>query len=255
MQASRVDIQSEGRRPKPRGGVVHTDRDQEIVRWIGGLGAAGAERVIERFAITRTRAYARLGKLTQAGLLELRPLLHGQPGLYVATAEGLRWQGLQRLGVYRVSPGGFVHAREVAAAAVALERGFPDRPLLSERQIRLQERDVGRPVASAKLAELPTGRAFLHRPDLALVSPVEPAIAVEVELTPKAPKRLEEICRAWARACHVEAVYYLAAPAPARALERAIARVRAGDRITVIALEDVRRGSWLELEEPADVRV
>jgi hypothetical protein len=234
---------------------MHTDRDQEIVRWIGGLGAAGAEHVIERFGITRTRAYARLGKLTAAGLLELRPLLHGQPGLYVATAEGLRWQGLQRLGVCRVGPGGFVHAWEVAGAAVALERGFPGRPVLSEREIRVRERDEGGPVASAKLAELPGGRAFLHRPDLALVSPGEPVIAIEVELSPKAPRRLEEIYRAWARARHVEVVYYLAAPAPARALERAIGRVRACDRITVIPLDDVRRGSWLELEEVADVRV
>jgi hypothetical protein len=179
---------------------MHTDRDREIVAWIGGLGAAGAVHVIERFGVTRTRAYARLNKLTPGGLLELRPLLHGQPGLYVATREGRRWCGLSRLGVLRPSPGGFVHAREVAAAAVALQRGFPGRPVLSERQIRLQERGEGRPVASVKLAELPTGGAFLHRPDLALVSPGEPAIAVEVELSTKSPKRIEAICRAWARA-------------------------------------------------------
>jgi hypothetical protein len=188
-------------------------------------------------------------------LLQLRTLLHREPGLYVATAEGLRWQGLERLGVCRVGASGFVHAWEVAGAAVALQRGFPGRTVLSEREIRVLERDEGRPVASAKLAELPSGRAFLHRPDLAVVSPGEPVIAVEVELSPKAPRRLEEICRAWARARHVEVVYYLAARAPARGLERAIARVRAGDRITAIPLEDVQSGGWLELEEDADVRV
>jgi hypothetical protein len=83
-------------------------------------------------------------------------VLHRQPGLYVATAEGLRWCGLQRLGVYRVGAGGFVHAREVAATAVALERGFPTRPVLGEREIRVRERDAGRPLASAKLAESTT---------------------------------------------------------------------------------------------------
>jgi hypothetical protein len=34
---------------------MHTDRDQEIVRWIGGLGAAGAGHVIERFGMGAAR--------------------------------------------------------------------------------------------------------------------------------------------------------------------------------------------------------
>jgi hypothetical protein len=35
---------------------MHTGRDAEIVDWIGRLGAAGAEHVIGRFAMSRTRA-------------------------------------------------------------------------------------------------------------------------------------------------------------------------------------------------------
>jgi hypothetical protein len=38
---------------------MHTERDREIVVWIGRLGAAGAEHVMERFAMG-CRAYARL---------------------------------------------------------------------------------------------------------------------------------------------------------------------------------------------------
>jgi hypothetical protein len=37
-------------------------------------------------------AYARLSGLVVACLLEQRTLLHRRPGLYVATAEGLRWR-------------------------------------------------------------------------------------------------------------------------------------------------------------------
>src|SRR5438105_7581988 len=111
MDASSDDIHSE--MSSNAGGVMHTDRDQEIVAWIGRLGAAGAEHVMERFAMGRSWAYARLNRLVAEGVLEQHTLLHRQPGLYVATAEGLRWCGLQRLGVYRVGPGGFLHAREV----------------------------------------------------------------------------------------------------------------------------------------------
>ena len=72
----------------------------------------------------------------------------------------------------------------------------------------------------AKLGELPTGRPRLHRPDLAVLGEAGP-IAVEVELTPKAPRRLEAIIRAWRRASWVAEVRYLCAPgATRRALER-----------------------------------
>lgn len=199
-------------------------------------------------------AYARLNRLVAGGLLEQKTLLHRQAGLYVATAEGLRWCGLERLGVYRVGPGGFAHAREVATAAVALQRGLPAWRILSERAIRLGEADLGRLLASAKLVELPGGRALLHRPDLALVSPDERIVAIEVELSAKAPRRLVAICRGWARARHLEAVYYLAAPGVEGALGRAIEQARAGDRITVISLAETRTLSSLERGEATDVR-
>ncbi|MFI4993267.1 MAG: hypothetical protein ACHQCH_06585 [Solirubrobacterales bacterium] len=89
----------------------------------------------------------------------------------MATADGLRWRGLQRLGVYRVSPGGFQHAWEVANAAVLLDRVLPGWEVLSEREIRLRESDGDELVASVKLGELPGGKPALHRPDLALLSP------------------------------------------------------------------------------------
>jgi hypothetical protein len=237
-----------------QGGVMHTERDAEIAAWVGRLGAAGAAHVMERFAMGRSRAYERLSFLVGEGLLEQRALLHQQPGLYVATAEGLRWCGISRLGAYRLSAGGFAHAREVAAAAVALQRGFPAWEVLSEREIRAQEAEAARPLASAKVGELAGGRPLLHRPDLAVVSPDRRVIAVEVELTAKAPARLAAICRGWARARHIDVVYYLAALAAASAVQRAIAGTRAHDRITVIPLAETTKVAALEGSEATDVR-
>jgi hypothetical protein len=165
-------------------------------------------------------------------------LPYRKPGLYVATAEGLRRCGLERLGIYRVSSGGFEHAQEVASAAVALHRDSCGWELLSERQIRAEESDRAELVASARLGEMPSGRPALHRPDLALISSERRALAVEIELSIKAPRRLLAICRGWARARHVSHVYYLADAAPARAVSRAIAETRAQDRITVLPLQD-----------------
>ena len=76
---------------------MQTERDGQIVEWIGRLGAAGAEHVMSRFAMGRSWAYSRLRSLTADGLLEPRTVLHREPGLYVATNRGLRWRGLGRL--------------------------------------------------------------------------------------------------------------------------------------------------------------
>jgi hypothetical protein len=232
---------------------MQTEKDAEIVGWIGRVGAARAEHVMGRFVMGRSWAYARLNRLVLDGLLEQKTLLYRQPGLYVATAEGLRWCGLERLGVYRVGPGGFEHATQVASAAVTLHRGLPGWELLSEREIRVQESDRGELLASARLGELPGGRPALHRPDLALVSPEGTTLAVEIELSVKAPRRLAAICRGWARARHVSHVYYLAEAAPARAVSRAIAETRAEDRITVLPLGQTASLVKAKCEEFGDV--
>jgi hypothetical protein len=233
---------------------MQTEKDQEIVGWVGRLGAAGAEHVMARFGMRRSWAYARLSRLVADGLLEQKTLLYRQPGLYVASAEGLRWCGLERLGVYRVGPGGFQHTREAATAAVALHRGLPGGEVLSEREFRVAESDRGELVASVKVGELPGGRPALHRPDLAVLSGDGRSVAVEVELSVKAPRRLAGICRGYARARHIERVYYLAAPAAARAVARAVAETRAQDRIVVLALGDVASLMRAECGEASHVR-
>ena len=144
---------------------MQTDRDAEIVGWIGRVGAAGADHAMRRFRLGQSVAYERLAALVSDGLLEHRMLLYRRPGLYAATAEGLRW----RLGVHRVGPGGFEHARQVATAAVALHQGAPECEVLSERELRAHENDTGELLASVRLGRLPGGREALHRPDLALI--------------------------------------------------------------------------------------
>jgi hypothetical protein len=130
---------------------MQTEKDAGIVGWVGCLGAAGAEHVAGRFEMGRSWAYGRLSRLVADGLLEQRALLHRRPGLYVATAAGLRWRGLERLGAHSVRPGGFEHAWEVASAAVALHQGLPGWGVLSEREIRAQEREDGELLASARV--------------------------------------------------------------------------------------------------------
>ena len=132
------------------------------------------------------------------------------------------------------------HAIACAEAAAALERAYPDHDVTGERELRRDEREAAAPLASASLGRGPTGAPLLHRPDLVLwprgTSEVLPVV-VEVELTIKAPTRLLDICRAWARCRCVAGTLYLAAPEVQRPLTRAIERAQAGERIALVGLD------------------
>jgi hypothetical protein len=62
-------------------------------------------------------------------------------------------------------------------------------------------------------------------------------VAIEVELTVKAPERLRAIVRGWARSRAVGGVVYYAAPQARHALERAIERELAAERVAVVPLD------------------
>ena len=101
-----------------------------------------------------------------------------------------------------------------------------------------------------ELGHLPDGRPRLRRADLALMPRAEHRrpVALEVELAVKWARRLEAICRAWARCRLVASVRYYTSPAAGRAVARAVDRVHARDVIEIHSLEatltevgDVRR--------------
>ena len=71
-----------------------TNRDRDIVDWIARVGAVEPVHVMFRFKMGRTVTYRRLAALEAADLVERVRLLHGQPGLIVATKAGLRLCGL-----------------------------------------------------------------------------------------------------------------------------------------------------------------
>lgn len=217
---------------------MQTNRDADIVEWLGRMGAAGAEHVGERFGLGVRTVYRRFSLLKADGLIEHHQLLYHFPGMYSATRRGLRWRGLGRFLVFEASPGKFEHTWRATGAAVALHQGLPDWRLLSEREIRAREIDEKKLVVSAYVGPSSRGNRH-HRADLALVSPSGRITAIEIELNEKGPAALEKICRAWTRARHVDHVYYLAPDGPRRGVTRVVQRLKADDRITVLGLEDV----------------
>lgn len=209
------------------------------IRWVAGLGAATAEALAHREGISPAAARGRLQAPLRERLLASSRPLHGAPTLYTATSAGMRASGC-KLEICRVSPSNARHLIACAAVAASLERCCPEHDVSGERELRRQEAEHGRRLASAMLGRGRAGEPLLHRPDLVLW-PRSPGLdslplAVEVELTVKAQRRLEAICRAWARCETIAGVLYLAAPQVQRPLQRAIERVRAQTRVIALPL-------------------
>jgi hypothetical protein len=126
--------------------------------------------------------------------------------------------------------------------ALWAERRWGRESLWSERELRFAELEAPKPIASAIVGELPGGRPMLHRPDLVVRSDGE-TIAIEVELTPKAPRRLKQIVRSWRRARYVDQVLYRCPPGPTcRGVERAVERTHAEARVIVRELGRIASG-------------
>ena len=205
-----------------------------MLAWLAAIGAGGADQLAGACGLRPGVVRARLRALEAAGLVRSDRLLHDMPALHTLTRRGLRAAGRTDLEPVAVSAAGFAHLYAVGEVAVALGAG-PHR-LGGERDLRALERDAGHALASAEVGYGTDGAVALHRPDLVCWGE-GPPIAVEVELTVKAPERLRTIVRGWARSRLVlGVVYYASAPAQ-RALERAIRAEDAEAAVAVLALE------------------
>jgi len=218
----------------------------ELLRWMIRLGAITAEALAEHDGCSPASARGRLQAAVRANLAaRVRPL-HGAPSLFTATRAGIAASGLGGEDPSRVSAASARHQIACAHAAVALERRFPDHLVWGERELQREERAVGTRLASARMS--PGSRwGDSHRPDLVLWPPGAGAgpVAVEVELTPKAPARLAEICRSWARCPDVAGVLYLASESAFAPVARAIRAAGAEGRIALLGIDSVTaRDPW-----------
>lgn len=209
------------------------DRDRELVRLVGRHGAMTVEQAMRAAGTGRTATYRRVAVLIEAGLLERLDLLRSHPSLLHATRDGLRYAGLP-MPVAKVSPGAVDHWLRCATVALDLGERYGQARVLTEREIVATEALEGRSVARAMFDS--GGRERFHRADLAILTK-EGVIAIEVELTPKAPRRLEALIRAWRRALitgDVAEVRYLCEPGQTRRLvERVVKNVRANNAIQI----------------------
>jgi hypothetical protein len=223
--------------------AVSSPQRVALLGWTASIGAVTAGSLADHQGCSVQVARGRLAAAERDGLVRRTRPLVDQPSLYTATRAGIRMAGLEGVEPTRVSAAGARHAIACAEVAAALARGYPGHVVSGERALRRDERLHGGPLASADLlggAHRVRGR--LHRPDLVLWPTARCGglpIAVEVELTAKAPSRLLEICHGWARCRCVTGVLYVAGLQVQRGLSVAIGRARAERSIVVVGLDAI----------------
>jgi len=202
------------------------------------MGAVEVGHIQRRWGVCRSVAYDLVGRLVEARLLQRVATLPGDPTLITVTSDGIDYARLA-LPQAKVGPGQVDHWLSCADVVLWAEERWGCGAVTTERELRWIEQAEGRPVGSCVVGELPDGRPMLHRPDL-LVSGRADRIAIEVELSVKTPKRLEAIVRSWRRARHLDEVLYLVATGPPqRAVERAVRKAHAEERVHVVELEGI----------------
>jgi hypothetical protein len=202
--------------------------DYELLSYVGSHGVVTTDHVVAALGIHRATAFRRISSCVEARLLERFTLQHSRVPLLRSTRRGLRYSGLRDLPSAEVSLSSVDHRLRCASTAQLLLEQFPLATILSERDIRARERTTGQLIASARL---PNDRRRL--PDLAVLTNAG-TIAIEVELSPKGPARLDPLIEAWKQADHVIQIhYYVKLGATRRGVERAIAKANASGRIRV----------------------
>ena len=219
-----------------------------IRAWLATIGAGSAVELSAACGCSARVTAARLAALEQGGEVRSQRLLHGAPALYTLTRRGLAAAARPELEPVLVSASGFAHLLAVARVAAALAAA--GHAVGGERELRAWERLEGRPLASAEIGLARDGTIAVHRPDLVCWGPGLP-VAIEVELTVKAPERLAAIVRGWARSRLIAGVVYYATPAAGRALARAIRSECAQGRVVVAEL--ARAGELAEFPPTSSI--
>lgn len=130
----------------------------------------------------------------------------------------------EELSTPRPLPATLLHSCTTATVAAQLER--QGMRILSEREILATDRSERKRIYSAQL----TGRRF-RRPDLIVLG--DPPGAIEVELSDKSNRRLDEILRGWRREVaekRLSRVRYLCSPRALPYVERAVEGTRSSSR-------------------------
>ncbi len=200
--------------------VRATQRDLRLLRWVAEQYAVSIPQLARLMGRSEHAARWLRARWQRAGWAQGRTLLIGRPVFVWLTRDGSRVAGAG-FKVWQPNAGALAHIEAVNDVRLLVAQRRPGAVWVCEREL------TARPLPGA-----PSVR--VHRPDAVVRVEGGRRVAVEVELTLKSRARLERIVGQLLG--EFDAVWYFAAPAPARALEEIAERV--GSRLHVAPLPE-----------------
>jgi Replication-relaxation len=171
-------------------------RDLELVGWLGEQYGARTDQIEVLLGCGPRTVQRALARLRDAGLIDTRRLLVGDPAWVIPTAAGLRAAG-HSFAPWRPRVGLLAHVAAVNDVRLHVQARSPQSEWIPERILARQR------------------RAGEHLPD-ALVLVDGHRVAIEVELTIKSQRRLTSILDELTR--RFDTTLYFCAPGPHRQL-------------------------------------
>jgi hypothetical protein len=159
--------------PRGRGRESLRRRDLELLCWVAEQYAARVDHIEVLLGCGPRTVQRVLARLREHSLITTRRMLVGEPVWVIPTAAGLR-ASAAGFGVWEPRLGLLAHVAAVNEVRLHIQGRSPESQWIPERR-RAREREPGR-----------------HLPDAIVVHDGQ-RIAVEVELTPKAHRRISAI--------------------------------------------------------------
>jgi hypothetical protein len=201
-----------------------TQRDIEILRFIAEFGFCEIRHIEIKFGIKKSRCYQIMQRLTKADLVVHEKIFYAQSGVFYLSKLGASTcSDLPYL--KNIPKDNYQHQLTIIDVYFKLMQLYPEASWISERRI-YQEKSTYCTNYSKK--------DVTHLADGVLMFPDDRHVAIEVELSMKTKKRIEDIIFSYALHNQLKEVWYFCSPAIINRVRRA-----AGDwtHIKVYALD------------------
>lgn len=170
-----------------------TTRDIEILEFINEFGFCEMPQIMKRFGLTRARGYQIMKRLTNAELILHERIFHGGHGVFYLTRKGAECTDLPP--IKNIPKDTYEHQLAIIEVYFKLREQYPEAEWIGERRIK-REKFMGGIGKKGHLA------------DGILLFPDHKEIAIEVELTMKSKKRLEDIIWGYFGHKYIKEVWY-----------------------------------------------
>jgi hypothetical protein len=193
MVGEMIGLKVEGSRKR----VKVTEREIQILRFINEFGFCSIQQIMKFSGRKKTRCYESMMVLNRLGLVKHKRIIYGVSGVYYVTQKGAEFTDL--IPLHKISLGIYEHQLSIVDVYLKLKEQLPEFKWLSERRLLSDKYMEG------------LGRRG-HLPDGILVFPDGKQIAIEIEITMKAKRRLEGILKGYSAQFALEEVWYFCAP-------------------------------------------